>query len=73
MNPLWLLLIVPASATFGLFVAALMAVASRSSLIEDNMALREEIATLKNVNEQMRRLAELNSKSAADGTELQED
>lgn len=73
MNPYWLLLIVPATACITLVAAALMAVASRSSLIEDNMRLREEIATLKNVNEQMRRLAELNSKSAADGTEMQEE
>ena len=73
MNPYWLLLIVPVTVCFGFLAAALMAASGRGDLIADNMRLRERLAGCEQMNDQMRRLNDLNSKGAADFTELQEE
>jgi hypothetical protein len=43
MNPLWLLLIVPASAFVGLIAAALCAIGKIADLDMDNMRLRKQV------------------------------
>ena len=67
----WLWLIPAFFAGFG--GMALFGMSTNSDLEGDNMRLRERLAGCEQMNDQMRRLAELNSKGAADATELQEE
>ena len=68
----WLVWVFAGGLFMGVAAMALMAMSGRSEIEEDNMRLREENTSLKNINEELRLFNERQSGKCADGTELQD-